>query len=454
MSLISINPYNNQLIATYKQDANKTIHQKIDATALAQKKWKALSITKRATYFIALQKQLQKNRNSLAELITTEMGKPITQSYLEVDKCAMVCEYYATRTTEFLQPEIIASNATKSYTHFEPIGNILAVMPWNFPFWQVFRSMAPIMMGGNGYVLKHASNVYGCAKAIEQLILSAKFPKDIFQLLCITSADVHKAIANENIHAITCTGSTAAGQAVAMYAAKHLKKCVLELGGSDAYVVLADADLQKAVTAALYSRMINNGQSCIAAKRFIVVKKVYQQFLNLLHHEMCKLVIGNPMEEKTTIGPLAKTELKDELLKQVKASIKKGAISAIPQLAPNQGAFFSPMILHQVQKGMTAYNEELFGPVCTVIVAQNEKDALQIANDTTFGLGAAVFTSNIAKGEDIARHQLDAGNCFVNDFVRSVPGLAFGGVKQSGYGRELGKWGMYEFMNIKTVYVA
>jgi succinate-semialdehyde dehydrogenase / glutarate-semialdehyde dehydrogenase len=454
MPLHSINPYTNKTIAKYPEDTTTIIHQKLNEVAVAQSKWKKLSIAQRSKYFITLQQLILKNNHRLAQLITQEMGKPITQSYLEVEKCAMVCETYANTTAQFLQAQIVKSNAQQSYTHFEPLGNVLAVMPWNFPFWQVFRCMAPIMMGGNGYVLKHASNVYGCAKAIEQLMLQAKFPKGIFQLLQISSKKVAGVIAHKSIQAITCTGSTTAGKAIAIEAAKHLKKCVLELGGNDAYVVLADADLHQAVKASLYSRMINNGQSCIAAKRFIVVKSAQKKFTEILLQEINKLQVGDPMQATTTIGPMARVDLRNELQIQVNNSIAKGAKIIYQMPVPKQGAFFAPTILTNVTAGMPAYHNELFGPVCSIIIAKNEQDALRIANESEYGLGAAVFTANTSKGKLIAEQHLDAGNCFVNDFVRSVPGLAFGGIKQSGYGRELGKWGLYEFMNIKTVYIA
>jgi succinate-semialdehyde dehydrogenase / glutarate-semialdehyde dehydrogenase len=454
MPIISINPFTNQTIATYQEDAKKTIVEKLDQTSAAQIKWKNLPIEKRAKFFLLLKQLLEKNKKELATLITTEMGKPITQSYLEIDKCAMVCEYYAFHSTEFLSIITMKSNAKESFTYFAPLGNVLAIMPWNFPFWQVFRSMVPIMMGGNGYVLKHASNVYGCANAIANLMKAAKFPKHIFQLLQITSNDIAFVIGNKNIHAVTLTGSTEAGRAVAVEAGKHIKKCVLELGGNDAYVILDDADVKQAVKAALYSRMINNGQSCIAAKRFIVNQKIAKQFEKELQLQVSNLHIGNPMDENCQIGPMARLDLRNELQKQVNQSIKKGAKCFTSSTITNSGAFFLPMILSNVKKGMTAYHDELFGPVCTIIVAKNNAEAISIANDTIYGLGAAVFTKDIEKGKKIAIHQLEAGNCFVNDFVRSVSGLAFGGVKQSGYGRELGKWGLYEFLNIKTVYIA
>jgi succinate-semialdehyde dehydrogenase / glutarate-semialdehyde dehydrogenase len=454
MPIISINPYTNKIIAEHKEDSFKVIHQKLNEVAEQQLKWKKLSIAKRANYFLRLQKLLIKNKKSLAILITQEMGKPITQSYLEIDKCAMVCESYARQTADFLAEQEIKSNAQKSFTHFEPLGNILAIMPWNFPFWQVFRSLVPIMMGGNGYVLKHASNVYGCAKAIEGLMVQAKFPKGIFQLLSITSANIAQVIASNHIAAVTLTGSTEAGKAVAVLAATQLKKCVLELGGSDPYVVLADANIAQAVKAALYSRMINNGQSCIAAKRFIVVKKIRKQFETELKLQLAQLVLGNPMNEKTGIGPMARIDLRNELYGQVVQSVQKGAALFSIATTETAASFYAPCLLTNVKKGMPAYHQELFGPVCVLIEAKDEADALHIANDTDFGLGAAVFSANEKKATAIAMHQLDAGNCFVNDFVRSVPGLAFGGVKQSGYGRELGKWGLYEFMNIKTVYIA
>jgi succinate-semialdehyde dehydrogenase/glutarate-semialdehyde dehydrogenase len=327
-------------------------------------------------------------------------------------------------------------------------------MPWNFPFWQAFRFLVPNLMAGNTGVLKHASNVSGCALAIESLINEADFPKHVFQTLLISSKKVNSVIENPLIKAVTLTGSTAAGKMVAEKAGSLLKKCVLELGGSDPYIILADADLEYAAEACVNSRLINNGQSCISAKRFIVVKEVEKEFIKLFKDKMEAKIMGNPSEKETHIGPQARVDLRDELHEQVKKSIKNGAKCILGgKLPKSKGAFYPATVLTNVKKGMPAYDDELFGPVASIITAKDEKEAIAIANDTVFGLGSAIFTKDVIKGEQIAKTQLQAGCAFVNDFVKSDPRLPFGGINQSGYGRELSAFGIYEFVNVKTVYV-
>jgi succinate-semialdehyde dehydrogenase / glutarate-semialdehyde dehydrogenase len=451
--LVSINPYTQKQIGKYKCDADTTINKKLNAASIAQQSWQFSTLTQRKTVLRSIGKQLLLRKQALAEMATLEMGKPLSQSLMEVEKCAFVCNYYADRLPQFLNDITVESPAKHSYVTFQPLGTVLAVMPWNFPYWQVFRSLVPIIAGGNAYALKHASNVYGCAKLIEEVLKASTLPAELFQLLFIGADKVASCIKHKYIAAVTCTGSTAAGKAIATVAGSELKKCVLELGGSDASIILQDAILADAAKKVTYSRLINNGQSCIAAKRFIVTKSNHDKFVDLVSHELSSIKIGDPMDLSTELGPLARIDLAQELRQQVKASAKLGARVLELNFTPDHPCFFAPTILTGITRKMPAYHDEFFGPVCSIIEAKNNADAIVIANDTTFGLGAAVYGKNRAKAELIAKHELQAGNCFVNDFVRSVPGMPFGGIKQSGYGRELGPWGMYEFMNVKTVYV-
>lgn len=385
--------------------------------------------------------------------MTEEMGKPIQQSRSEIEKCAWVCDYFAEKGEEFLRDISIESDASNSFVSFQPLGVVLAIMPWNFPYWQVFRFAVPSLMAGNAGVLKHASNVTGCALAIEEVFREAGFPEDLFRTLIISSKEMDKVIELEKIRAVTLTGSVPAGKAVASKAGSLLKKTVLELGGSDPYIVLADADLESTTETCVAARLINGGQSCIAAKRFIIVNDIYDDFRDLFVEKMKKKKIGDPFDELNDLGPQARNNLRDDLHYQVKRSVEKGAKlllgGEIPQM---KGAYYLPTVLDNVKPGMPAYEEELFGPAASLIKADNEDDAVRIANDSSFGLGAAVFTADIKKGEKIAREELNAGNCFVNTFVKSDPRLPFGGIKESGYGRELSYFGIHEFVNIKTVY--
>jgi succinate-semialdehyde dehydrogenase/glutarate-semialdehyde dehydrogenase len=377
-----------------------------------------------------------------------------SQGRAEIAKCAWVCDFYADRAESFLQPEPVETDASKSFVTFQPIGVVLAVMPWNFPFWQVFRFAAPALMAGNAGVLKHASNVPGCALAIEDVFTNAGFPENVFRTLLIGSKQVDAIIENPYVKAVTLTGSTPAGKAVASKAGEMLKKTVLELGGSDPYVILEDADLNSAVSTCVTSRLINSGQSCINAKRFVVVEPLREEFERIFVERMGEMEMGDPLDESTEVGPQARADLRDELHEQVRQSIKKGARCLLGGEVPDgDGAYYPPTVLTDVTRGMPAYDEELFGPVAAIIRAKDEREAIAIANDSSFGLGAAVFTSDLAKGEQIASEEIEAGACFVNAFVKSDPRLPFGGVKESGYGRELSHYGIREFVNIKTVYV-
>lgn len=456
MSIQSINPANGELIKSYKEDSDGSVVRKISQTNKAWLSWRNTDFTERSTRLIKLAEQLDKEKDNLAQLMAYEMGKPLKDGASEIEKCASVCRYYAAEAESFLKDQLIETEAAKSYVSFQPIGVVLAIMPWNFPFWQVFRFLAPALMAGNCGVLKHASNVPGCALAIEKLVVDAGFPDHVFQTLMIGSKAVAKVIENPLIKAVTLTGSTEAGIKVAAQAGSLLKKTVLELGGSDAYVILADADLESAAEICASSRLINNGQSCISAKRFIVVKEVEKEFTELFIEKMKGRKTGDPFESDTNLGPMARADLRDELHQQVLKNIKKGAKcilgGQIPNLKGNH-AYYEPTVLTGVKAGMPAYTEEMFGPVASILTAKDTDHAIELANDTLFGLGAAVFTKNIALGNEIARTKLQAGSCFVNSLVKSDPRLPFGGINQSGYGRELGSFGIQEFVNIKTVYV-
>ena len=451
----AINPATEELVEEYNVMDEEEITSIIGKANVIQREWSRVSFDGRAEKLNATARLLRDRKRELAELMATEMGKPLLQGVSEVEKCAWVCEYYADNAEAFLKDEMIESDASKSYVAFNPLGTVLAIMPWNFPFWQLFRFAAPALMAGNGAVLKHASNVPGCALKIESILHEAGIPDDLFRSLIIGSDKVQGVIENPGIAAVTLTGSTGAGKAVAGQAGNVLKPSVLELGGSDPYIILEDADLEKAVETCVASRLINSGQSCIAAKRFIVAEDVYDEFLERMRQQMEEKKVGDPFDEDTDIGPMAKTDLRDELHEQVQKSIQKGAECILGGEVPEgDGAFYPATILTNVQPGMPAYDEELFGPVASVMRASDEDEAIKIANDTHFGLGAAVFSEDLERAEHIAANKLEAGCCFVNAFVKSDPRLPFGGIKLSGYGRELSHYGIKEFVNIKTVYVA
>jgi len=455
MALRSINPATGEEIKTYSAMLPEEISNIIAAAHKAYLAWRDTSFEHRAELMTKAAAVLRNNSDEYARLMTQEVGKPISESQSEVEKCAWVCEYYAENAERFLARELIESDAEKSFVTYQPLGIVLAVMPWNFPLWQVFRFAAPGLMAGNGAVLKHASNVSGSALAIEEIFAKAGFPKDLFRTMLIGSDQVGTVLENPFVQAATLTGSTKAGQAVAEKAGSLLKKTVLELGGSDPYVILADADLDIAVNACVSSRLINSGQSCIAAKRFIVVESIYPQFEKRFVQKMSEAKLGNPMNEETEVGSQAREDLRDELHEQVKKSIEQGAKCLLGGEIPNGGgAFYPPTVLTNVPKGSPAYSEEMFGPVAAIIPVKNTEEAIRVANDTSFGLGAAIFTKDKAKGEEIAAHQLEAGCCFVNAFVKSDPRLPFGGIKDSGYGRELSHMGIREFVNAKTVYIS
>ncbi len=455
MRVNSINPANGQVIQSYQTHSSKEVGEIIKLTQKTWEKWRDTTFSLRSEYLCADAKILRNRKEELAILMAVEMGKPLQGGRAEIDKCADVCEYYAKNGANFLKNEAVDTDASKSYVNFQPIGIVLAVMPWNFPFWQVFRFLAPALMAGNAALLKHASNVFGCAIEIEKIIIEAGFPENLLRTLLITGNEVEQVIENPLVQAISLTGSTEAGKKVAAKAASLLKKSVLELGGSDPYLILEDADIELAVESCVNSRLINSGQSCIAAKRFIVVKSIEKEFTELFRQKMSAKVMGDPMDKNTDIGPQARPDLRDELHQQVLKSIKLGAKCILGgEITAGAHSFYPPTILTEVKKGMPAYEEELFGPVAAIISADDQEDAIRIANDTIFGLGAAVFTNDLKRGETIASRFLDAGACFVNAMVRSDSRLPFGGIKQSGYGRELGVYGIREFVNVKTVLVS
>jgi succinate-semialdehyde dehydrogenase/glutarate-semialdehyde dehydrogenase len=454
MALRSVNPADGKLVQEYPEADPEAVARILREAHAAFLEWRRTTFPERAGPLRRTAAGLRERKDELARLMAVEMGKPMAQGRAEAEKCAWVCDYYAENAERFLSPEVIPTDASRSYVAFVPLGVVLAVMPWNFPLWQVFRFAAPALMAGNAGVLKHAGNVSGCALAIERLFADAGLPKALFRTLLVPSARVAGIIEAPEVMAVTLTGSTPAGQAVAARAGSLLKKTVLELGGSDPYVVLEDADLDAAAETCAASRLINGGQSCIAAKRFVVVEPVRPRFLERFVERMKARTLGDPLQEGIDLGPQARRDLRDELHDQVRRSVAAGARVVLGGEVPEgPGAYYPATVLDAVGPGMPAYDEELFGPVASVISARDEADAVRIANDSAFGLGAAVFTRDSARGERIAAESLDAGSCFVNSLVKSDPRLPFGGIKLSGYGRELSHFGIREFVNVKTVYV-
>ena len=450
--LQSVDPTNGNLIASHPEHSEEVINQTLESAAIAQRTWRE-NVPAAATALRRAGAILRRDKEQYAALMAQEMGKPLEQGRAEIDKCGLCCDYFSEHAHEFLAPTEIKTEFERSYVLFQPLGVLLAVMPWNFPFWQVFRAVAPALMAGNALVLKHASNVSGCALAIEGVFREAGLPSGLFSVLLVSSKRVAAIIAHPAIAAVTLTGSTEAGQKVAATAGAHLKKSVLELGGSDAYVVLDDADLGSAAETCVTSRLINSGQSCISAKRFIVVSGARKEFERLVVDRMRARKVGLPLEAGTQVGPMARRDLRDSLHDQVMRSVQQGAQLVLGgELPDGDGAFYQPTVLINVRPGMAAFDEETFGPVAAIIEAASEEEAIALANQSSFGLGAAVFTRDKARGERVAA-RVEAGCCFVNDFVRSDPRLPFGGIKQSGYGRELGLLGIREFVNAKTVCV-
>jgi succinate-semialdehyde dehydrogenase/glutarate-semialdehyde dehydrogenase len=449
----SVNPTTGECLARYELWRAAELEQALAQAAAATASWQGNSFAQRAALLRSLAAELRARSDHYARLITSEMGKPVREARGEVEKCAWGCEFYADHGAAMLADEIIATDATRSCVAYRPLGTLLAVMPWNFPFWQVFRAAAPALMAGNTVVLKHSSNVPQCALAIEDIFHRAGAPAGVFRTLLISGSQAEALIADPRIHAVTLTGSEAAGRRVAAAAGAALKKSVLELGGSDPFVVLTDADLEQAAGTGVTARFQNAGQSCIAAKRFILLEPIADEFLRLFKHKTQSLRLGDPMQDGTHIGPLARGDLRAQLHEQVRDAVGKGARVLLGGEAPSGAGYFYPAtILDDVKPGMRAYEEELFGPVAVILRARDEDEALKLANDTRYGLGATVCTRDAAKGEAFVR-RIQSGLGFVNGMVKSDPRLPFGGVKCSGYGRELSVQGIREFVNAKTVWV-
>ena len=449
--LKSVNPFDQSLLGEFSEDDEKTIERKLTSAVNTFQSWKLRNFSQRAELMKRAGDLLRSGKGKYARIISTEMGKVLREAEGEVDKCAAACQFFAENAEGFLADEEIKTDAARSFVAWQPLGAVLAIMPWNFPFWQVFRFAAPSLMAGNVGLLKHASNVTQCSLAIESIFREAGFPEGAFQSMLIGSAKVDAIIADDRIAAVTLTGSEAAGTKVAASAGKNLKKTVLELGGSDPFVVLEDADMDLAARIATQSRMQNAGQSCIAAKRFIVVESVREDFLERFRKNVEGLKQGDPLRPETTTGPLARIDLAEDLENQVKKSVSSGA--TVVTGAKRDGANFQPAILDRVTVGMPAFDEEMFGPVAAMITAKDEKHAIEIANQNRYGLGASVWTRDPQRGEAVAR-EIESGSVFVNSLMRSDQRLPFGGIKKSGYGRELSALGIREFMNAKTIFVA
>ncbi len=452
--ITSKNPKNGKDIKEYKLLTIDQLDAKIDRAYTVQKSWRKTSFAERSKLMHKAADMLRKNKDKYAQHITDEMGKLYSSAQDEIEKCAWVCEYYADHAKQHLADELLESDASRSMISYAPLGVVLAVMPWNYPFWQVLRFAAPALMAGNAGMLKHASNVPQCALDIEEVFEQAGFPAGLFTTLLIDTDEVEGIIQDSRVVACTLTGSEGAGRAVAETAGSELKKCVLELGGSDPYIILEDADLDHAVEQCVTSRLLNSGQSCIGAKRFIVLEQVYDEFLEKFTDAMSSKTIGDPYESDTDVSPMARIDLRDELHQQVRDTVDAGATLQLGGFIPDRdGAYYPPTILTDIPEGTPGYEEELFGPVASVFKVSDENEAIALANDSDFGLGGAVFTRDVERGERIAREELEAGCCFVNHYVKSDPRLPFGGIKNSGYGRELSHLGIREFCNIKTVYI-
>jgi len=452
--LQTINPATGEPGRSYQAHNLDDAHSAAAAAHAAFRTWRRTGFAERSALMREAGALLRRRRDDYAGLMTDEMGKPIADGRAEIDKCAFQCDWFADQAEAYLAPQPVELDGAEAFITFNPLGVVLAVMPWNFPFWQVFRFAAPALMAGNAALLKHASNVPGCALAIEQLLRDAGFPRDLFRTLLLPSSAVKTLIENDHVAAVTLTGSVTAGRSVAAAAGGALKKCVLELGGSDAYVVLEDADIAAAAKVCAAARMVNGGQSCIAGKRFIVVRSVLDPFEQALVEAMRGYAIGDPRDETTKLGPMQSVEARDRIHEQVKASIERGARLLLGGEVPDRpGAWYPATVLTDVRAGQPAHDEEVFGPVAAIIAAEDESDAIRIANASEFGLGSGVLTGDLERGRRIAAEELEAGLAFVNENVRSDPRMPFGGVKHSGYGRECSAFGIREFTNIKSVHI-
>ncbi len=449
----TINPYTEEVLKEYSYFDNSRIQETLSSVNETHKVWRKTTLDHRSTLLIELGKLLRTKEEGLATLITQEMGKPIRQSRAEVQKCAGLCNFYAENGASFLKNSTVATDAKNSFITFQPIGAVFGIMPWNFPLWQVFRFAVPTLFAGNAAVLKHSPNTTGCALIIELLFQEAGFTQNLFRTLLADLPQVESIIGSSYIQAVTLTGSTQAGRSVGSLSGKYLKKSVLELGGNDPYLIFEDADLLLAIEKCVEGRLINTGQSCIAAKRFLVVNTHYEAFLEGFKSRVAGKQMGNPMEVSTDLGPLARRDLVENLRNQVNQSVMDGATATQTHFDLGKtGYFHSPIILTQVDEHTTAFREELFGPIASIIRCKNESEMIRLANTSAYGLGSAIFSQDIERATKIAQEDLEAGCCFINDTVRSDSRLPFGGVKESGYGRELAMFGIHEFVNIKTIY--
>jgi succinate-semialdehyde dehydrogenase/glutarate-semialdehyde dehydrogenase len=449
----TVNPATGEPLAEYRPHDHAAVERALDAARSAYVDWRATDFGERSALFERIALYLRAHKSELATLVTNEMGKPLVEAEAEVEKCAVGCEYFARQASALLADEPMASSATESYVGFRPLGTVLAIMPWNFPLWQVFRFAAPALMAGNVGILKHAANVTGCALAIEEIFTACDAPPGLFATIVVPGREMERVVADSRIAAVTLTGSEAAGSSVASLAGKHIKKSVLELGGSDAFVVLADADIDAAAAVAVKSRFQNTGQSCIAAKRFIVEAGAYDDFLEAFVAKTRDLVVADPLERTTQVGPLARADLRDSLAQQVEATRSQGARVALGGKALERaGFFYAPTILADVDATHTAFREETFGPAAAVVRARDAEHAVELANDSEFGLGGNLWTRDLERARGLAA-RLESGSVFINGMTASDPRLPFGGVKKSGYGRELSSYGIKEFVNVQTVWI-
>ncbi len=454
MSFQAINPANGEAIATYSSASLEEARTALQRCHTAYLTWATLPTASRTAPLSDLARVLRDRARPLADLMSSEMGKPFAQSAAEVEKCASVCDYYAEHAESFLAPVMADTDATRSYWMYRPLGVVLGIMPWNFPLWQAIRYAVPALTAGNGALLKHAPNVPGCAAAMEDLFREAGYPEGLFVNVFAELDTTAALIDDPLVRGVSLTGSVGAGRAVAERAGRALKPCVLELGGSDPSIVLEDADLELAVSSCVQGRLLNAGQSCIAAKRFIVVDAVRADFEAMVLERMAATRMGDPMDPMSEMGPMARRDLRDGLHDQVTRSIAAGALLALGGVVPERaGWWYPPTLLTDVMPGTPAHDEEMFGPVAAIVPVRDEAEAIRVANQTNFGLGASIYTRDVARGERLAADAIEAGNCFVNGMVKSDPRLPFGGIKDSGFGRELSPLGILEFTNVKTVWV-
>lgn len=453
MSIQTINPATEEIVETFETYSTTQVEEALTQARQTFEQWRETSFAERSTYLHRVASYLRTHKTRYAQIITLEMGKPITEAEAEIEKCAWNCDFYADNAARILADDSVAANATESYISFLPLGVVLAVMPWNYPFWQVFRFAAPALMAGNTVILKHASNVSRAALEIEGVFHACGLPQGVFRTVLVPGAETKQLIADPRITAVTLTGSDSAGVAVASASGQALKKCVLELGGSDAFIVLEDADLDAAVQVAVRARFQNTGQSCIAAKRFIVVEAVADAFEQKFVAAAAQLRVGDPLNRETQVGPMARADLREELDQQVQASVKMGAEVALggKKLA-GKGYFYAPTIMTHITSQMPVFKDETFGPVAAVIRARDAEHALQLANASPFGLSSNIWTGDVERGRKLAR-RVEAGGVFINGMTASDPRLPFGGVKRSGYGRELSSFGIREFVNVQTVWI-